>query len=147
MKSLNEILLGGADKEAVIAEVAQMIEAHVASRGGLRGIALRTGFKMLKAAKPGIVERASAKLLPEFLEALEPLHRQFAEGAAKGDFAAHLQRHYAAASKALIGVADRRVARANPTVQSYYEKFGKDAEEHVRDLLPSLARIIARRLR
>ena len=143
MKTLNEILLAGPDKDAVIAEFVKLVEGHVASRSGLRGIGLRTGLKMLKAAKPGIVERATAKLLPDFLEALDPLHQKFSQTDEK-DFPAYLQRHYKTASQALIGAADRRVARANPTVQSYYEKFGKDADEHVRDLLPGLSRIVAR---
>ena len=44
MKELADILLASQHKKAVIADCVQLIESHVASRGGLKGMALKTGL-------------------------------------------------------------------------------------------------------
>lgn len=59
MTTLTEILLTSPKREALIAGGAALLEKAIADRSGLTGIAYRTGYAMIKAAKPGAARRAS----------------------------------------------------------------------------------------
>ncbi|GAC1631401.1 MAG: hypothetical protein NVS9B10_24780 [Nevskia sp.] len=152
--SLADILLGaGPDHAAGLHDTAPLvgacvalIERHVADRGGFKGIALKTGLAMAKAAKPQILTRAAQRLLPEFALALEPLYRQF-RAAGEPDFAAFLLRREPLAVAALLTVADRRIADSpNAALKTVYGRLRGGAETEVGALLPGLAGLIAQRL-
>lgn len=143
MKGLADILLASQQKKAVIADCVQLIEAHVASRSGLKGMALKTGLSMLKRAKPGILERATAYLLPEFVAALEPLYRDSQNGR-KTSFEAYLQANAQRATEALLDVADRRVEESDSnTVKSTYARMRGGAEAEVLAVIPGLSRLLS----
>lgn len=145
MKTLAEMLLAPQRHDAVVDDAVRLIETHVSSRGGLRGISLKTGLAMLKTAKPGILPRAAQRLLPEFLDALEPFHVEFRQAGSKSgerDFGAFLQKRSARVATALLAVADRRAQQASHTVQSNYERFRGTAESEVSALIPALGRMI-----
>ena len=144
-QTLNQILLADDKRQGVQREFAQVIEDYVTRRSGFKGIGLRTGLKMLKAARPGIMDRATEKMLPDFLEALEPLHQEFRKSGERG-FAAFLQDHEHAAAAALISVADTKAAGASDTVKGYYAKFRGGGEDEVKALVPGLGKLIQRHL-
>jgi hypothetical protein len=146
MKTLADVLLAAPQRDAVVEETASLIESHVSSLSGLRGMSLKTGLAMVKAAKPGILGRAVQRLLPEFVQALDPLHREFLD-AGNGDFAAYLNKHSGRATAALLQVADARIEQASPMVRSAYAKFRGSAESEIATALPRLARMISARLR
>ncbi|HVT34983.1 MAG TPA: hypothetical protein VHE37_05345, partial [Nevskiaceae bacterium] len=123
-----------------------LIEDFVAGRGGLKGMGLRAGLKMLKAARPGIMDRATERMLPDFLEALDPLFQKFRKAGGK-DFAAYLQQHEHEAVKALVHVADTKASDASPGVQSYYAKFRHGSENEVKALIPGLGRLVQHHLK
>ena len=141
------MLLDPAHKAALIGDCVQLIESRVADLGGLKGMALKTGMSMLKAAKPGILERATASLLPEFVAALEPLYRECTQAGNAG-FSQFLQRNAPRATQDLLAVADRRVAESDsPRIKSIYAKLRGSAETEVQAAIPGLAGIIGRYLR
>lgn len=143
MKGLADILLASQQKKAVVADCVQLIESHVASRSGLKGMALKTGLSMLKRAKPGILERATAYLLPEFIAALEPLY-QDSQNDRKTSFEAYLQAHAQRATQALLDVADRRVEESDSaTVKSTYARMRGGAEAEVLAVIPGLSRLLS----
>ena len=146
MKTLADILLAAPQRDAVVEETVSLIESHVGSRPGLRGISLKTGLAMVKAARPSILGRAVQRLLPEFVAALDPLYGEFRD-AGGGDFAAYLRKHSGRATAALLRVADARVEQASPMARSAYAKFRGSAEAEVAAALPGLARLIDARLR
>lgn len=146
MKNLGEILLAPTRQQAVLADCVRMIEQFVAERGGLKGMAYKTGLKLIKASRPDIVERAVQRLFPEYLGALAPLHERFrAEGG--GDFGVFLQSHSAQAVQALLELADRRASAASPGVRKAYARFRDGAEAEVARLLPALGALITKHLR
>jgi hypothetical protein len=146
MKTLADILLTAPQRDAVVEETVRLIESHVGSRTGLRGMSLKTGLAMVKAAKPGILGRAVRRLLPEFVGALDPLYQEFRAAGGK-DFADYLRKHSGRATAALLQVADVRVEQASPMARSAYAKFRGSAEAEVAAALPALARLISARLR
>ncbi|HEY1076067.1 MAG TPA: hypothetical protein VGE51_05210 [Fontimonas sp.] len=138
---LADVLLAPPQRDAVIAETVQLIESRISRIGGLKGISLKTGLAMVKAAKPGIMQRATQRLLPEFIAALDPLYQSF-RSSAERDFSAFLRRHDRQVTAALLTIADARVRQASPGVQSSYSKFRSLAEDEVRAAVPDLAKLI-----
>lgn len=147
MRSLSDILLAPDKKDAAIADFAQLLESSVSSRGGIRGMAMKTGLAMLKKARPDIMQRGAHRMLPEFIAALDPLFERFQrEGA--GDFASFLSRHTQEATQRIVGAADRSMgATQNPTARSVYEKFRNGAEKDVTSLLPEIGQLVNKYLR
>ncbi|MEQ1440324.1 hypothetical protein AAG565_13275 [Fontimonas sp. SYSU GA230001] len=141
MKTLAEMLLAPHRHDAVVDDAVRLIETHVGSRSGLRGISLKTGLAMLKTAKPGILNRAVRRLLPEFLDALEPFHAEFRRGTQR-DFSRFLQERDARVTAALLTVADTRVRQASPAVRSNYARLRGTAEAEVGAVVPALGRLI-----
>ncbi len=146
MKTLADILLAAPQRDTVVEETVNLIEAHVASRSGLRGMSLKTGLAMVKAARPGILGRAVQRLLPEFVQAIDPLYREFRDTGER-DFSVYLQKHSGRATAALLQVADTRIAQASPMARSAYSKFRGSAETEISAALPGLARMLTARLR
>ena len=143
MKGLADILLASQHKKAVIADCVQLIETHVASRSGLKGMALKTGLSMLKRAKPGMLERATGYLLPEFIAALDPMYQECRRNN-KADFETHLNTHARQAAQALLAVADHRVEETNSnTVKTTYARMRGGAETEVLAAIPGLSRILS----
>lgn len=104
-------------------------------------MSLKTGLTMLKAAKPGILDRAVLRLLPEFAGALEPLYQEFRRSADR-DFSVFLQKHSDRASTALLEVADLRVRQASGTVRSAYARLRGIAEQEVGAAVPALSKLV-----
>lgn len=151
--SLADILLGPApghaalpEDHALVVDCVRLVERHVAGRDGLRGVALKTGLGMARAARPQILPHAMQRLLPEFAAALEPLYRRFRDDDGR-DFAAFLTRHEDTAVTALLAVADGRVAASpNAAIKAVYARLRGGAEAEVAAVLPALAGVFAARL-
>lgn len=143
MSSLADILLAAHHRDELIADAARLVEQHIQQRGGLKGMGLKTGLALLKAARPDILERASQRMLPDMVRALEPLYQEF-RGSGVGDFAVFLDRRADTAVELLLGVADAKVAAAqNAAAKSAYQKFRGGAAEEVRGLLPRIGKLVA----
>lgn len=149
MAGLADLLLNSKQKDRLIADCVQLVEDYVAHRGGLKGVGLRYGLALVKNRKPDIVHRSTQWLLPEFLAALDPLYHRYLERDDRElGFDDYVAQHSPTAVRALIGVADRRVAGTpNTVVRSAYRRFRGDAEKEARDLIPPFTAIIARHLR
>jgi hypothetical protein len=69
--SLQHLLEPGR-REAVVADLAAVIDSEVADKKGLSGTAIKGGYNTANKFKPGLVPHATDKLLPEFVSALTP---------------------------------------------------------------------------
>lgn len=146
MTTLKELLLGGGRRDDAVRGMADWVERFVADKSGLRGIALRAGLSAAKAARPDIVPRAVARMLPEFADALEPLWQRFQKSGER-DFGAFLKRHSDEAGTAIMGVADARVAASTSrALHSGYKGLRGTLEKELENLLPGIARMLARNL-
>lgn len=142
MNSLSDILLAPEKKDLAIADFAQLLESSVSQRGGVRGMAMKTGLAMLKKARPDIMLRGARRMLPDFIAALDPLFERF-QREGSSDFAGFLSRHAQEATQRIISAADRAMgASQNPTARSVYEKFRGGAEKDVTALLPDVGRLV-----
>ncbi|HWY25141.1 MAG TPA: hypothetical protein VNX47_09495 [Nevskia sp.] len=132
------------NKDPLVADCVQLVEGRVAARGGLRGLALKTGLSVLKSARPDVLPRAMQALLPEFVSALDPLYQDYTVAGARPDFASFLQQHRERTVEALLGVTDSRAAQArNAAIKSVYARLRGGAEQEVEAALPQFAQLLS----
>jgi hypothetical protein len=142
VKSLTEILWSPSQRDAFAADLARLVEQHLADVRGLRGIGLKAGFGMLKAAKPDLLDGALRRNAPQFIAALEPLYEDF-RASADRDFSVYLQKHARQARDALLAVADARIAKtSNAALQSAYRRMRGSIESEIEAAMPALGRLI-----
>ncbi|MGQ0621760.1 MAG: DUF6918 family protein [Panacagrimonas sp.] len=143
MSTLAELLLVEHQRDALIRDCVALVEKQIDSRGTLRRLTLKAGLSMLNSIRPNALHRATARLLPDFAVALEPLFQRFRLSSDR-DFSLFLQKHPDDAVVALIGVTDQRAGQhPNGSVRTVYERFRPTAESEVRSALPGLSKIIS----
>ncbi|MCA9711795.1 MAG: hypothetical protein KDK70_38520 [Myxococcales bacterium] len=133
----------------VIEGCMQLIESEVASKGGLSGAAVKAGYKVVKALKPGMIKSAVTKLLPDFATALQPMYEQSGASQAGADsgkkFSDYLVSNQEQAADALLTVTDAKAANAsNKTLKKTYDRLRGGAKNHVTAAIPGLARTLGR---
>ena len=144
MPDLGDFLTGDRRSE-VLDAATRLIDDEVARKKGLRAMALKAGYKVVKGVKPGFVRSAVDHFLPEFCEALNPYYQEWAAQAegARGSFGSTLQGKSRQVANALLGVTDRRAERAkNKLVKKTYHKLRSTAEAHVAEALPGVGRTL-----
>ena len=142
MKSLTDILWSPFQRDAFAADLAALVEQHVKSRGGLRGVAVKTGFALLKSAKPDLLAGALRRNAAQFIAALEPLYESF-RNSREADFSVFLTQHAAEARDALLAVADARAAQSqNGALKAAYQKLRGSAVEEIEAAVPALGKLI-----
>jgi hypothetical protein len=118
----------------VVAACCDLVDKEVASKGGLSGIAVKAGYAVIKAIKPGFVTQVVESLLPDFATALQPMYEREGEG-----FAKWAEGHRGEVADALLSVTDARAQRAkNATIKKTYEKLRGSARDNVITAVPNL---------
>ena len=131
-------------KERIEQDCVALIEAQVAAKRGVSGVALRVVFKALKAIRPGIMAQAVKRLLPEFAPTLEP-HVEL--GCEQGDIRGHFASNRGPIADALLAVTDERAERSTQrTLVKCYKSARSAAHKHTMDALPAVAKLIERHI-
>ncbi|KIG15853.1 hypothetical protein DB30_05160 [Enhygromyxa salina] len=146
MTSLSERLMRPEVKPRVIEDCCALIEREVGAKRGFGGAAVKAGFAVVTRVKPGFIRDVVTKLLPEFADSLQPFYDQSAaeagEAAAADAFVRHVSTERTQAAEALLGVTDRKIGDARPSVRRAYEKLRPNARDNVEAALPGLASTI-----
>ena len=143
MPKLPEILNGPEKKESVIDDCVALIDAEVADKGGISGLALKAGYGMVKGIKPGFIRHVVNDLLPEFAAALDPFYQEATEQkkAPREHFVANSSR----VADALLSIKDSRAKTATSSVlRSTYDKLRGTAKKNVEQALPRLGDLVAK---
>lgn len=129
---------------AVFPQLLEDSKSLVASEVEKKNLALRTGFNMVKKAKPNLVDSAMRTLLPEFVDALEPFYAA-AQADPNEQFRDHLLAHQTEVADALLAVSDRRVAEVdNRVVKSGYQRLRGRAQREVIAAMPGIAMVMSK---
>jgi hypothetical protein len=141
MPTLADAIRDDAKKPAIIEDCLLMIDAEVADKGGLSGIAIKAGYGVVKGIKPGFIRQVVTDLLPEFARALEPLS---AEAQSKGrGIGEHLRDNAGRTADALLSITDAKAQRAKSgAVKGAYERLRGSAKKNVEAAVPRLSRVI-----
>jgi hypothetical protein len=148
------LLSDRAKRPRILDDCVKLIEAEVDSKGGLSGLAIKGGYKIVCSIKPGFVREAMDHLLDDFVRRLEPFYAQHqaAQSASSGApspkaFGDLLSRKAADVADALLGITDDRARRAkNPTLKSAYERLRPQGKKHVEEAVPRVGRTLAAHL-
>jgi hypothetical protein len=140
--TLTEVLSDPTKKRAVVNDGVLLIESEVRSKSGISGFALKAGFKTVKKLKPGILNEALGKLLPEFSPAVDPF---YIKGADSGDVKGYFVRNSDQIAEAMLQVTDRIAKGAkNRVMIKVYSTLRGQAKGHVRAAMPGLADLIGK---
>jgi hypothetical protein len=141
MPNLTEALTAEPNKNAVVEDCLALIDAEVADKGGLTGLAIKAGYKAVQGIKPGFVKQVVIDLLPDFARALEPIYQE-ARNSGRG-IRDHLSANGARVADALLSITDEKARRAKSgMVKSTYDKLRGTAKKNVEAAVPRLAAMI-----
>ncbi len=150
MSTLADKLTAPDVRPRVLQACEDLVESEVHGKSGLTGMAVKGAFKIVKAVKPGIVQELIDHLLPDFAEALEPLHGASLDAARDSGtpvpeaFERHLVSREDETVDALLAVTDRKAEHARTkALKKAYEKLRGAAKGHVAAAVPGLARTLA----
>jgi hypothetical protein len=141
MSNLIEALTGEPQKNAVVDDCLGLIDAEVADRGGLSGLAIKAGYKTVQGIKPGFIRHVVSDLLPDFARALEPI---YGEAKAQGQgVRSHLAANPQRVADALLSITDEKAKRSKSgIVKGTYDKLRSGAKKNVEAAVPRLAAMI-----
>jgi hypothetical protein len=141
MPNLTETLTAEVKKNAVVDDCVALIDAEVADKGGLTGLAIKAGYKTIQGIKPGFVRQVVTDLLPEFAQALDPLYEE-ARSQGRG-VRAHFDANASRVADALLGITDEKAKRSKSgMVKGTYEKLRASAKKNVEAAVPRLGVMI-----
>jgi hypothetical protein len=144
-ETLVDVLKDPARRKQVVAESVQIVEAEVADKSGLRGAAIKAGFATVKKIKPGIIQSAVEKLLPEFAPVVDPF---YVEARGTGDVRAWFTRNGERIADALLRITDAKAERAdNRVMKKVYDSLRGQAVHHTAAAMPRVASLIERHVR
>ncbi|MGH7269142.1 MAG: DUF6918 family protein [Polyangiaceae bacterium] len=141
MPNLTEALASESKKSVVESDCLALIDAEVADKGGLTGLAIKAGYRTVQGVKPGFVRQVVSDLIPEFATALDPLYQE----ARSNNRSVHeyFTANSARVADALLGITDEKARRTKSgMVKVTYEKLRSSAKKNVEAAVPRLASMI-----
>ena len=143
MASLTETLTNENKKAAVVDDCCALIDAEVADKGGISGLAIKAGYSAVKNIKPGFIRHAVEDLLPDFAKALDPLYQEAKTGGKP--VAAHFSSNSSRVASALLAITDTKVSHSKSgLIKGTYEKLRGTAVKNVESAVPRLGALIAK---
>jgi hypothetical protein len=141
MPNLTDALTAESKKAAVVDDCLALIDAEVADKGGLTGLAIKAGYRAVQGIKPGFVRNVVTDLLPEFALALEPIYQE--ARAAHAGVRDHFVKNTSRVADALLTITDEKSKKAKSgMVRSTYEKLRGSAKKNVEAAVPRLGSMI-----
>lgn len=140
---LADVLNSPEKKATVVKDCLALIDAEVADKGGLSGMAVKTGYKAVKGVKPGFVENVVRDLLPEFAAAVDPVYQE--AKAQDRPVGAHFSAEKSRVADSLLAITDGKAERSkNRVVKKTYATLRGTAKRHVEAAVPRLGGLIER---
>lgn len=140
MATLLEVISDPARRRNVVDDGVEVIEAEVASKSGLSGMALKAAYAMVKGVRPGFVGGALNHLLDDFARQVDPHWTQ--AKAAGGDPVKSFSGRATQVADALLSITDQRARGASGPVRTTYDKLRPEAKKHVEAAIPRVAGLL-----
>lgn len=137
---LYETVQDKAIRASIAQDCVQLMDAQVASKSGLSGMALKATYGVVKSIGPSYIPGALERLIPDAFRALDPMWQK---GVQAGDPVAYLSQNSSTAADRVLSVTDARIETSNnKIVRSSYNKLRKSVKNDVETAIPGLAVII-----
>lgn len=142
MATLADVLLTDENRPRLVRECVTLIDAEVADKRGVSGLAIKAGFKTVKAVKPGIIPDVTDFLLDDFVAAMEPHYAAHLDDGG-GDFPKFAVGRGDRIAHDLLGITDRRAEKSkHRTLVKAYKKLRPTAQKQVVAAMPRLGRML-----
>lgn len=143
MAALTETLTQDTKKAAVVDDCCALIDAEVADKGGISGLAIKAGYSAVKGVKPGFIKHTVTDLLPEFAAVLDPIYQEAKQ--ANRPVSTYFMSHSSRVADALLGITDAKARHSKSSiVRGTYDKLRGTAKKNVEAAVPRLGRLIER---
>lgn len=137
-QSLKAALLDSTKRPEVVADLRQLIDDEVAKKG----IAVKSGYGLVKKVKPGIIGDAVDTLLDDFTDRLEPFYADYT-ATGGGSLGEYFDGRSEEVSDALLGVTDDRAEKSRrESIKKVYAKLRPQGKKNVAEALPGLGAVI-----
>ncbi len=132
-------------RKKVIKDATQVLEAEVADKSGMTGLAVKGVFKVIKNFQPGFIPKAIDDLLDEFVGRVEPFYEQWVSDPGGRDLRGHFVQNGSDVADALLGVTDERAKHSkHKQLVKAYGKLRPRGKQHVQAAMPRVGEMIDR---
>lgn len=139
--TLKERLGGGEKRQQLIDDACRVLDEEVSDKGGLGGMAVKAAYSVVKGIKPGFIRQAVDHLLDDFLDAMDPFHREAIEKGKRPS--EHIRAEAGRVAEALLAVTDKTAQRAESgIVRKTYDKLRPSAKKHVEAAAPRMGQLV-----
>jgi len=129
-------------RKEIVDACARLLDEEVKKKKGIGGLAVKAGYKVLKALKPGAAVNMVDALFDDFIEALDKFHADY-DGS--GSFGGYIKTRESEVAEALVQVTDRRAQNTkHGSLRKGYQKLRGSARRNVQEAVPGLADLIDR---
>ena len=128
-------------KASIVDDCTHLVDEQVTNKRGMSGMAIKTAYRVIKGIGPTYLRGAIGRVLPEALNALEPMWH---EGLQSGDPVKHLIQNQSSTAEILLGVTDKRIQNSSGAVAGVYKKLRKSIKSDVEEAVPDLASILGK---
>jgi hypothetical protein len=112
MSTLPDVLTNEEKKPAIVDDCLALIDAEVADKGGISGLAIKAGYAAVKGVKPGFIKQAVSERVADALLAItDAKAKKSKSGVVKGTY------------DKLRGSAKKNVEAAVPRLGKMIEKY------------------------
>ncbi|MBW4464169.1 MAG: hypothetical protein KME07_01860 [Pegethrix bostrychoides GSE-TBD4-15B] len=130
--------------DGLVSDCAQLIDQQVAAKSGLSGVVVKAAYSAVKGISPGYVPEATGRILPDLLNALDPI---WEDGVASGDPVSYLSQHSPQAADAILAITDAKAAKTErAVVRGSYNRLRESVKKDIEAAMPQLAQTISARL-
>lgn len=124
----------------LVTDCAKLMDEQVAAKSGISGLALKAAYGVVKGVEPSYITGALHRLLPDALNALDPM---WTEGIEAGDPVQHLIQNRSRTADMLLSITDAKIEKTNNgVVRASYNKLRKSVKSDVEEAVPGLAKIL-----
>ena len=135
---LSSAILADGTFDKVVTDCGEVVQAEVKDKG----LGIRTVFKLAQSAKPGLVEKALTKLMPDFARELDPFYEQYQSSDAES-FSQYVALNASSVADAMLNVTDEKVQDVeSKAIRCGYEKLRGKAQGEVAAAAPAIAAVL-----
>ncbi|MEY3209888.1 MAG: hypothetical protein RIT28_369 [Pseudomonadota bacterium] len=146
MGALSDAMQDTTRRRAIVDDGVKVVEAEVADKSGLTGLAVKGAFKAVQGIKPGFVGRALDNLMPDFAKQIDPFYDRF-KASGQTDLKAYFVKNGEEIANALLSITDARARNADHrSVQKAYETLRPQGVTHTVAAMPRLAELVKKHI-
>jgi hypothetical protein len=139
--ALADLLTSEEKKPKVIEDCLEVIDAEVADKSGMSGLAIKAGYRAVKGIKPGFLQKVVNDLLPEFANAVEPIYREAVEHGKP--VTNYFVENKGRVADSLLAITDTRAQRTKSgVIRATYDRLRPSAKKNVEAAVPRLGGLL-----